>query len=152
MNDEAAGPQTPQSPAVEPATGHEVEMGRGLIVNTKHAHRFFSSGKVWELKTTKCRTVPKNAAFWVVESGIGQNSEGLAVFRILGSLFLRDVQPVTFDQLMDQSTYDKHCCCPEELRQLKTQWKNKNLYAWAVEVSEVLRQPVYIRGNQDWGS
>lgn len=125
-----------------------VEPERGLIVNSKYAHRFFDCGKTWELKTSQCRCVSKGKCFWILESGIGHNNDGLAVFRILGKVQLVCQHKITWETIEEKTSL--HCCSPDEIVQLKRQWRGKiNLYAWEVDVVEVIT-PLYIRcSSQD---
>ena len=131
----------------EPAGSEE----RGLIINQKFAHRFFSENKVWELKSSQCRCVKVGEPFWIVESGIGHNTNGLAVFRVLGKVTYHGHKKVTWEELQNEASYPNHRCTGDEIKALMTQWKNKaNIYAWTVSDAEVLAKPVYIRrGHQD---
>ncbi len=125
---------------------------RGLIVNCKFAHRFVSEGKTWELKTSQCRCVSPGQLLYLVESGIGHNSKGLSVMRIIGRMRLVDTHKVTWYQLETPDSKKKHCCTSTELSQLKKQWQNKsNIYAWEVVMETVFGKPWYIRsGTQDF--
>ena len=126
---------------------------RGLVVNQKFAHRFITSGKQWELRTTQCRCVKKDENFYLVESGIGHNRHGVSLFRVIAELKMKGQHKLTWPEIEDPSSFQKHCCTMQEIVALKAMWKDKpSIYAWHVSVVRVLVEPWYIRsGSQDSG-
>lgn len=141
-------------PAASPGTAATAALSepalRGLIVNHNFAWRFFRDGKTLELKNTQCRCVAINQPFYLVESGVGQNHDGVGVMRILGRLqFLGNMKLewATLDK-----HFDEHRCSKTELGNLKSSWRKQSdtLVGWKVCVEDVFSQPLYVRaGCQD---
>ena len=121
---------------------------RGLIVNHKYASRFVTDGKTWEIKHTFARCVKEGQVFFLVESGIGHNQFGVAVFRILAKLQFTGQQHVSWSDLKSKHK-SQHCCTAEELDSLRKSWKNQSAppAAWDVRVVEVLSVPMYTRSS-----
>ena len=86
---------------------------RGLIVNQKYASRFVTDGKTWEFKHTFARCVKEGQDFFLVESGIGHNQFGVAVFRILAKLQFTRQQHVSWSDLKSKHKF-QHCCADQK--------------------------------------
>lgn len=126
---------------------------RGLIVNQKFASRFVTQQKIWEIKSGFARCIKPGDTFSLVESGIGHNDEGVALFRILGNLEFIGQHRVTWPELKTPHCREKHQCTDEEIDYLSKTWKNPyhGAVAWEVKVAEVFAVPLYTRySGQDW--
>ena len=136
-------PATAKAKQSEPSASKH----RGLIVNQKFASRFVTQQKVWEVKSSFARCVKPGDTFSLVESGIGHNDQGVALFRILGKLEFVGQRKVTWPELKTPDCREKHQCTNEEIDQLSKSWKNPYIgaVAWEVKVVKVFAVPLYTR-------
>ena len=127
---------------------------RVLIVNVKYARRFLEDNKSWELRGSYCRCVKEGELFYLLESGIGQNSHGVAVFRLIAKLKFIGQEEIKWGDLRNDACKAKHRCNDQELDTLRNQWKNrfyKGAVVWKLEVAETLQLVRYLRcSGQDW--
>lgn len=120
---------------------------RGLLVNYVYARRFLEKKKTWELRSMNCRCVRPGETFYLLESGIGNNMHGVALFRIVALLKFVTQGELTWADVRTEESRSKHQCTDAELDSLRAMWKNryyKGPIFWEVEVVEVLDQPLYI--------
>lgn len=139
-------PDAAPSPSAAAISKKLENQQRGLIVNQKFAHRFITEGKVWEIKHCMVRCMKQGGHFFLVESGIGHNDHGVALFRILAVLEFVDQHRVSWDDLKKKYKC-KHACTDEELEGLRASRKSTEgtAVAWEVKVVKVLSTPLYTR-------
>ena len=125
-------------------------MQRGLILQQKHAYKFFeaSNPKTLELRNHNLRCVSPNQDFWIVECGHGRNNKGDLVYKVLGRVtFVENVAltPAAVDALRSQ-----HLCSHDDFQALRAKWKKPNIVGWRVTAAHVLQPSRWLKpGSQE---